>query len=157
MFYVTISYVDIRHRTYIRCRIRYGPTISYVMYIRHRTSISNIRHCIRYAEMLENVRCRMCHIRCRMLMYDIVRDVRCCTYDVVRLYPVYRTYDIVRTMFNTISYVARTMSYVHDVRCMTYDIVRDVRHRRWQESRWVNRHENGSLHHLESCTQAQPG
>ncbi len=32
---------------------------------------------------------------------------------------VYRTYDIVCTMFNTMSYVARTMSYVHDVRHRT--------------------------------------
>ncbi len=61
-----------------------------------------------------------------MLTYDIVRDVRCRTYDsdVVRLYPVYdRTYDIVRAMFNTMSYVARTMSYVHDLRHRMYDIV----------------------------------
>ncbi len=47
-----------------------------------------------------------------MLTYDIVRDVRCRTYDVVRLHPVYhtyRTYDIVLNIVHTL--------YV------TYDIV----------------------------------
>jgi hypothetical protein len=72
----------------------------------------------------------MCDIRCRMLTYDIIRDVRCRTYDVVRLYSVYRTYDIARTMYNTMSYVARTTSYVMHVRHRIC-----VRHRRWQESR----------------------
>ncbi len=131
MSYVTISYVDIRHRTYIRCRIRYGPTILYVMYIRHRTSISDIlvRHCVRYAEMKT---------------YDVV----CVTYDVVCWRATsYVTYDVARTMsYVYILYIARTRSYVRcstpcrmsHVRCctcMTYNIVRDVRHSRWQESR----------------------
>jgi hypothetical protein len=68
------------------------------------------------------------------MSYVLVRHhtyIRCRTYDVVRLYPVYRTYDIARTIFNTMSYVARTMSYFIHVRHRTY-----VRHRRWQESRW---------------------
>ncbi len=60
-------------------------------------------------------------------------DLRHRTYDVVRHLFVYRTYDIVRAMWHTTSYVQRTMSYV-----LTYDIVRDVRHRRWQESRCWN-------------------
>jgi hypothetical protein len=65
----------------------------------------------------DNIRCRMCDIRCRMLTYDIVRDIRCRTYNVVRLYPVYSTYDIAHTMYNTMSYVC-TYDIVY-----TYDIV----------------------------------
>jgi len=106
------------------------------MYIRHRMSISDIRHCQRYVEMNT---------------YDVV----CVTYDVVcwrtTLYVTYMsyvTYDVARTMSYVYTlYIARTTSYVRcstrcrtsHVRCrtcMTYDIVRDVRHRRWQESRW---------------------
>ncbi len=66
-----------------------------------------------------------------MYTYDI-RVVRTTTshVDVVRLYPVYRTYDIALTMYNRMSCVARTMSYVMHVRHHAY-----VRHRRWQESR----------------------
>ncbi len=127
-----MSYVDIRHSRYIRCRIRYKHTISYVMYVRHRISISDIRHCIRYVEVNT---------------YDVV----CVTYDVVcRLTTSYVTYDVARTMsYVYILYIVCTTSYVRcstrcrtsHVRCihrtcMTYDIVRDVRHRRWQESRW---------------------
>jgi hypothetical protein len=74
----------------------------------------------------DNIRCHMCDIRRRMLTYDIVHGVQCRTCDVVCLYPVYRTYDIARTMYNTMSYFC------------TCDIVRRARttsYRRWQESR----------------------
>ena len=67
------------------------------------------------------------------ISYEHVRHrtyILCRTYDVVRLYPVYRTYDIAHTIYNTMSCVARTMSYVMHVWHRTY-----VRHRRWQESR----------------------
>ncbi len=103
--------------------------MSYVMYIRHRMSISDIRHCRIYVEMNT---------------YDVV----CVTYDVVcRRTTSYVTYDVARTMSYVYTlYIALTTSYVRcstrcrtsHVRCrtyMTYDIVRDVRHRRWQESR----------------------
>jgi hypothetical protein len=62
----------------------------------------------------------MCDIRYRMLTYDIVRDVLCRTYNVVRLYPVYHMYDIARTMYNRMSCVARTTSYVMHVRHRAY-------------------------------------
>ena len=118
-----------RHCTYIRCRIRYEHTMSYVMYIRHRMSISDIRHCQQYVEMNT---------------YDVV----CVTYDVVcRRTTSYVTYDVARTMYVYILYIARTTSYVRcstrcrtsHVRCrtcMTYDIVRDVQpvpkaYRKW--------------------------
>ncbi len=99
----------VRHIKYIRCRIRYEPTISYVMYIRCRTSISDIRHRIRYVDMIN---------------YDVVRDrydvVRrhttlYVTYDVVLLYPVYCTYYIARSIYNTMSYVARKMQHTAQV------------------------------------------
>ncbi len=103
----------------------------YAMYTRHRISICDIRHCIRYVETNT---------------YDVV----CVTYDVVCWRTTsYVTYDIARTMsYVYILYIARMASYVRcstwcrmsHVRCrtcMTYDIVRDVRHRRWQESRWM--------------------
>jgi hypothetical protein len=111
-----------RHRTCIRCRIRYEPTISYVMYIRHRRSVSDIRHCIRCGD--DNIRCRMCDIRCLMLTYDIVRHVRCRTYDVVRLYPVYRTYELhVRcTTRCRMLHVRHRTSCTYDIE-YTYDIV----------------------------------
>ena len=54
--------------------------------------------------------------------YDIV-TTSYVTYDVAHtmsyVYILYIARDIVRTMFNTMSYVARTMSYVHDVRHRT--------------------------------------
>jgi hypothetical protein len=98
------------------------------------TLCGDIRHCIRYVEMKT---------------YDVVCD----TYDVVcRRTTSYVTYDVARTrsyvyiLYTSLS-IARTTSYVRcstrccmsHVRCrtcMTYDIVLDVRHRRWQESRW---------------------
>ncbi len=92
-------------------------------------SISDIRHCRIYVEMN-------------------TYDVLCVTYDVVCQHTTsYVTYDVARTMSYVYTlYIARTTSYVRcstrcrmsHVRCrtcMTYDIVRDVRHRRWQESR----------------------
>ncbi len=121
---------DIEYLTYdIVCwhTTSYVHTMSYTIWTYdivchvHTTLYVHFRHTTLYTICGdENGRCRMCHIRCRMLTYDIVRHVRCRTYDVVRLYPVYRTYDIVRTMFNTTSYVAHTMSYVHDVRHRTW-------------------------------------
>ncbi len=118
------------------------------MYIRHRMSISDIRHCARYVEMTTyDVVCVTYDVVC--CTYDIVRNVRCRTYDVVRLYPVYCTYDIARTMF-----------VQHYVVCCTYDIVVwsyvmhvlhciYVRHPRWQDSRC---HTQRFRRHLESCT-----
>ncbi len=105
----TISYVDMRHRTCKRCRIRYEPVISYVMYIRHRMSISDIRHCIRYVEMTT---------------YDVV----CVTYDVVCWRTtLYVTYDVARAMsYVYILYIARTTSHV---RCTTRCRMLHVRHR----------------------------
>ena len=50
----------------VRCpsRLRYEHTMSYVMYIRHRMSISDIRHCQQYVEM--NTYDVVC------VMYDVV-------------------------------------------------------------------------------------
>jgi hypothetical protein len=95
----------------------------------HTTSYVHFRHTTLYTICGDgNIRCRMCDIRCRMLTYDIVRDVRCRTYDVVRLYPVYRTCDIARTMYNTMSYVARTTSYVMHV-CRLHHLPSDEAYR----------------------------
>ncbi len=103
-----MSYVDIRHLRYIPCRIRYKHTISYVMYIRHRISISDTRHCIRYVEVNT---------------YDVV----CVTYDVVCWHRTSRTMSHVRCRTSTscISYVRHRMYYVrHNVVRRTYDVVR---------------------------------
>ncbi len=101
------------------------------MYIRHRISISDIRHCIRYVEVnTYNVVCAMYYVVCwRTTLYI--------TYDVARTMSyVYTLYIVRTTSYVRCSTRCRT-SHVQCRTCMTYDIVRDVRHSRWQESRWL--------------------
>jgi hypothetical protein len=111
-----------RTSSYVGHATSYVHTMSYTIWTYdivchvHTTLYIHFRHTTLYTICGgEHVLCRMWHVRCRMLTYDIVFDVQCSTYDVVRLHPVHRTYDMVHAMFNTMSYVARTMSYVHDV------------------------------------------
>ena len=110
----------------------------------HTTSYVHFRHTTLYTICGdENVRCRMWHVD---------------TYDVVCWRTTsYVMYDVACTMLYVyILYIARTTSYVRcstrcrmsHVRhrtCMTYDIVRDVRHRRWQESRWYRVHSESDI------------
>ncbi len=120
-----IVYDIVRHAWYIR----YEPTISYVMYIRYRRSFRTyniVYDMLKWQPTMAYVSDTMWYVHVRHRTY-----IWCRTYDVVRLYPVYCTDDIARTMYNTMSCVARTMSYVMHVRHRSY-----VRHRRWEESRW---------------------
>ena len=81
----------------------------------------NKRHCTSY--IYDSV-------RCNTMSHDNIRYIICIrrrTHDVVCPKSVNRTYDIVRAIYNTMSYTGRTTSWY-----WTYDIVRDVRHRRWQ-------------------------
>ncbi len=104
----------------------YVHTMSYMIWTydivcqEHTTLYVHFQHTTLYTICRdENIRCRMCHIRCRMLTYDtshvqcrksiscilhvwhctydVQHDVVCCTYDVVRAWRTtsYVTYDIV--------------------------------------------------------------
>ncbi len=138
----TISYVDLRcrkikialniryckkqttlyvHSEDLRHRIQSAPTTSYTTWIDKPTMSHvfwNVKHRIHHAfyGTYDIVR----------LSYDIVRytyDVDKRTMSYVQCRTLYCTYDIIRTMLSTTSYVWRTMSFV--LRTTSYV---DVRH-----------------------------
>ena len=119
-----LTYNIVCQELYVRHRIWYVHMMSYVVHIQcHMFSLTY--------NVVYNVcsQCRTFNIRCSTCTYDVDR-----TYDVVGALFVYRTCDVVRAMCGTMSYVRLTMSCF---KLPTYDIVRDIRHRRWQESRCI--------------------
>ena len=97
-----LTYDIVRRKLYVRHRIRYRPTMSYVVHVRCR--MFSLTYDVVYDVY---TRCRTSNIRCRT-----------CTYDVDR------TYDILRTMswIHNLN-IVRAMSYVRcDIRCRTSDL-----------------------------------
>ena len=105
--YRTSTYDIVRQVRYVRYRIQYVHTTSYVLHVRCRT------FCLTYDVVYDMLtRCRTSVIRYRTSTYDINM-----------------TYDIVPTMsYVAYLYIARTTSYLRcctrhrtsDVRCRTY-------------------------------------
>ncbi len=126
MSYLRHRVLDIRYRMYIRCRVQYQPTMSYVPYLRFRIYLwtYNIVYYMYYWwGTISYVWDTMSYV-----------NIRCCqnrwysTYDIVCLLPY--IIHMNRRCDLTYNIVYHTTSYVP-----TYDIVGDLQHRRWQESR----------------------